>query len=179
MQRLRVADDLELDQVGLQQLARQLRGQHGVLGRVAAGGVRQNRVALAIDVVEHRSPLPIVEVDAADRDRHHRGAAGLVRRLHDLHRRILSGADDQARAQLERADAKRVVCSQPPATAVMISMRSPSTRRSVSYSRARNDALVARDRDPVRGEPSSSSSAPTVSSSGSSREFAVDRCLHA
>ena len=57
MQRLRVADHFELDQVGLEQLARELRRQHCVLGRVTAGGIRKNRIALAIDVVEQRLAL--------------------------------------------------------------------------------------------------------------------------
>ncbi len=51
-ERLRVADHLELDELADAGLAREAGRADRFLGGVAAGGVRQDRVALGIDVVE-------------------------------------------------------------------------------------------------------------------------------
>ena len=56
-QRAFVTDDLELDQVGRQRLAGQLRGEDRVTRRVTAGGVRQDLDATAVEHLdEHPRP---------------------------------------------------------------------------------------------------------------------------
>ena len=54
-QRLVVADHLELDPVGLEGLARETRGGHGVAGGEAARGVRQQHAPLALEHVDDRA----------------------------------------------------------------------------------------------------------------------------
>ncbi len=100
MKRLRVADYLELDEIGAEKFAGQLCGQNCILGRVASRRVRQNMIAVAIDIVEQGLAFGVVEADAPDRDRDHLGSAGRVGGLHHLDRGILSRADDQPRAEL-------------------------------------------------------------------------------
>ena len=54
-QRPVIADHLELDPVGLERLARELRGPDRVAGRVATGRVREDEEPEPIDHLEHRS----------------------------------------------------------------------------------------------------------------------------
>lgn len=53
-----VADDFELDEVGLQSLAREPRRAHRLVGRVTAGGVREDD-ELRVEVVEERLRLAV------------------------------------------------------------------------------------------------------------------------
>ena len=71
-QRAVVADHLELDPVGLERLARELRGDDRVAGGVAAGGVREHLDAGAVEHVEDRAARGRVE--PAQRDRAQLGA---------------------------------------------------------------------------------------------------------
>ena len=100
-QRLRVAEDLQLDERRVEQLAREARRAHRGLDVVAPGRVREDVVARAIDVVEERLALGRVQVHAPDRDRHHLGAADLQRARGLLERRVLARADEQPRTQLD------------------------------------------------------------------------------
>ena len=54
-QRALVADHLELDPVGLERLARELRGEHGVARREAAGRVGQQVDARVVEHVDERA----------------------------------------------------------------------------------------------------------------------------
>ena len=76
-QRARVADHLELHQLGREQLAAQPRGGDGILDAVTAGGVGKQREALGRDEVEQALALGRVELRAAQRDRHDLGAGRL------------------------------------------------------------------------------------------------------
>ncbi len=98
IEQLAVADHLELDPVGLQRLARELGGEHRVLGGLAARGVGQEMDVLG-DQIDQAFILA-GEADAPDRGRHHLGAAGGDRIEHELAVRIAGGAEKQTRAEL-------------------------------------------------------------------------------
>src|SRR5262249_48005264 len=100
------------------------RRPHRFVGRVAAGGVRQQHVLRRVDVVEQRFLRAIRDIHAPDGDRDHLGAGGLVRLHHDRRRGILSGADDQARRKGLIRDCEEV--HYPPPTKLTISTSSPS-----------------------------------------------------
>ena len=108
LQRVVVADHLELDPVGSEQLAGHLRGGDGLLRRAAACGVGQHAHAKLLDEVEEA--LAAVAGSrhlAAQRDRDDgrtRGCHGLA---HDLRRGIARGADQQARRHLHAIEAER------------------------------------------------------------------------
>ena len=130
-QRALVADDLELDPVGLERLAGQLRGEHGVAGRVAAGGVGQQLDAAVLEHVDERAARRRVDAPQGDGDElGTRGADGLGQRLQA---REAAGAEDQARAQRAPGDLERRVGDryllgahgQPPCMADSASTRSP------------------------------------------------------
>ena len=87
-----------LDPVGEADLAAKARGANGFVGGVAAGGVGQQKIFLGIDVVEQRF-LAAVEVDAADGDGDHLGAAGFEGARSFLEGFVFSRADDQAGAE--------------------------------------------------------------------------------
>ncbi|MNM93297.1 hypothetical protein D3C81_1056660 [compost metagenome] len=98
-QGLLVGQHFQLDQVvAIQQFAGQAAGAHGLDGVVAAGGVRQDGVAIRRDHVE-QVRLAGVLADVGTAHRHGDdfragrldGAAGLVEIL------VLAGADQQAR----------------------------------------------------------------------------------
>ena len=78
-QRLLVAEHFQLDQrMAVEQFAREAAGAHGVLGGVAAGRVRQDRVAIGRQHVEQvRLARVLADVGAADRDGDDLGAGGL------------------------------------------------------------------------------------------------------
>src|SRR5581483_5772664 len=126
----------------------------------------------AVDVVDQRLPAPLVEVHAADRDGDDLGAARLVRLLHHVERRVFPGPDEQARRELVFADAQRIGRHDglyPPATATMISRRSPSCS-GVSAWRARGTTPSFRATAvPSRCASSERKSASTVEPSGTSR----------
>ena len=104
-QRALVADHLELDPVGLQRLARELRGQHGVARGEAAGGVGQHVDALGLDDLQQRALRG--RVDAAHRDGHELALAGVDGVAERLQAREAAGAEQQARAQLAAGDDER------------------------------------------------------------------------
>src|SRR5690606_8278719 len=97
-ERALVPEDLELQKIGPERFAREPRDSHGVIRRVATGGVRKDRVARTID---HREKvlLGAREIDAANRDRDDLRARCLVTSLHDLVRGVLARADEEARAE--------------------------------------------------------------------------------
>src|SRR6202030_1612987 len=98
------ADHLELDEIGPERLARELRRQHSILCGRAAGGVRQYLVTRAVDVVDQGLPRRIVQMNPANRDGDEFGPTRLVGALHDLERRVLARSDEQARMKFVRAD---------------------------------------------------------------------------
>ena len=102
-----VADHFEFDPVGKADFAAQARGADGFVGGVAAGGVGQQEIFLGIDVVEQRF-LAAVEVDAADGDGDHLGAAGLEGARSFLEGFVFSRANDQAGAERTAGDMKGV-----------------------------------------------------------------------
>ena len=77
-----VADDLQLHPVREPRRPAQPGGADRLVGGVAAGRVRQQRVAVGVDVVEQRGAVAGVEIDAANRHRHHLGPGGVVRAAH-------------------------------------------------------------------------------------------------
>jgi hypothetical protein len=91
----RVADDLELDELGDAELAREAEGADGLVGGVAAGGVGQQAVAVAVDPAEE--VVLGLEVDAAQGHGHDLGAAGGEGGLGLGGVLELAGADDEAR----------------------------------------------------------------------------------
>ncbi len=96
---MRVAQHLELDQVvAVEELARQAQRAHGVLGAIAAGGVRQVGELRGRQRVEQARLLGVLaDVGATDRHRDDLRARGLDRgaRLGEI--LVLAGADQQAR----------------------------------------------------------------------------------
>jgi hypothetical protein len=76
IQRLLIADDFDFHPVGKPDFAPQARRADGIVGGVAAGRVRQQKIFFGIDEVKKRF-LRAVKIDAADSDRDHLGAAGL------------------------------------------------------------------------------------------------------
>ena len=106
-QRALVADDLELDPVGLERLAGQPRGDDGVAGREAAGGVGQQLDAAVLEDVDERAARRRIDAPQGDGDElGARGADGLGQRLQA---REAAGAEDQARAQRAPGDLERRV----------------------------------------------------------------------
>ena len=125
IEQLAVADDLELDPVGLERFARQLGGEHGILGGLAAGGVGQE-----MDVLGNKIDQAFVvagEADAPDRGRHHLGAARRDRVEHQLAVGIAGGAEEQARVEFAAGDDERIGHGE----------RTPKRTRMVSHPGAR------------------------------------------
>ena len=110
-QRALVGDDLELDPVGLQRLAGQLRGEHRLGGAATARGVGQRGDAEPVQQVQH--PGAALAVDAAHR---HGGQLGARRdqRLFE-HREVgrAAGAQDQPRAEAAARDREFLSVSHP------------------------------------------------------------------
>ena len=119
-----VADHLELDPVGLEGLARELRGGHRVAGGEAAGGVGQQHAPGAVEHVDERAARR--RVDPPQRDRGHLGPG----RRHGLGERVevaeAAGAHDQAGLEA-RARPISQGAHQPPCTAWRTSTRWPSS----------------------------------------------------
>ena len=107
-ERALIADDLELDHVGHAELAREAAGAHGLLGGVAARRVGQQRVALAVDRVEHVG-LAGRQVDAAERDGHDLGARAQDGLAALLDGGELAGAHEQPRLEGPAADDERIL----------------------------------------------------------------------
>ena len=97
IEQLAIADDLELDPVGVERLARQLGGEHGVLGRLAARGVGQE-VHLAAEEID-QALVVAGEADAADRGGDHLRAARGDRVEHHLTVGIAGRAEEQPRGE--------------------------------------------------------------------------------
>src|SRR5260221_231587 len=81
-------------------------GADGLVGRVAAGRVGQERVAAAVDRVEHVG-LARRQVDAAERDRDDLGARAQDGLAAELDRRVLARAHEEARLEALAADHQR------------------------------------------------------------------------
>src|SRR5690606_4540839 len=109
VERLVVADDLELDEVGLEGLAGELGGEDGLAGGVAAGRVRQEVVAARAEEPEEALAAGVPEVEAADRDRGERGAGGLQRVEHHLRARVPARPDEHAARERERPQPQHVL----------------------------------------------------------------------
>ena len=92
-----VADHLELDPVGLERLARHARRQHGVVRRVAAGGVRQQEQPELVEHLDHRARARPRRRAAARRSTISAPDAAIAS-LHHVEAAEPAGADDQARA---------------------------------------------------------------------------------
>jgi hypothetical protein len=107
-QRALVADDLQLHPVAHARRPAQPRVADRLLGRVAAGRVRQQEEPLRVEVVEDALLLRAVQVHAPHGDRHHLGARRLDGAHHLLVRAVLARADDQPRAELAPAMTRRV-----------------------------------------------------------------------
>ena len=84
--------------VGETDFAAEARGADGFIGGVAAGGIGQEEIFLGIDVVE-QGFFAAVEIDAADGNGDHLGAAGLEGAGRFLEGLVFSRADDQAGAE--------------------------------------------------------------------------------
>ena len=147
-QRAVVADDLELDPVGLERLAGELGRHDRVAGGEAAGGVRQQLDAALVEDVGERAAR--LRVDPAQRDRDELGARRADRLGERLQPLEAARAEDQARAQRAPAELERRVgdgdllgpvgpvsvamSAQPPCMADSASTRSPSLMRRSSHS---------------------------------------------
>ena len=99
-----VGDDLQLDEVGLADLAAQAGDEHGFLDGGAARGVGQHLVLAPVDVVQERLGGGVVEVEAADGDGDHLGAGSLDGGDHFLHGAVAARADDEPRVELLATD---------------------------------------------------------------------------
>ena len=99
-----VGYDLELDEVGLTDLAAEAGDEHGFLDGGAAGGVGEHLVLAPVDVVEEGLGGGVVEVEAADGHRDHLGARGFDGGDHLLHGAVAAGTDNEARVELLSAD---------------------------------------------------------------------------
>ena len=109
-QRVLVADHLELDPVGLERLARELRGEHGIARGVAAGRVRQQ-----LHAGLRRAPRPAS-----------RAAAGSTRRSATVTSSRAAGRDRLGRAARARGSRR---CRAAAASAAA-ARRSSASRRS-------------------------------------------------
>src|SRR5262249_50432473 len=95
---------------------------NGVVGGVAAGGVRQQLDAGRVDVREDRLGALRLEVVTAHRDGDEFGAGGLMALLHHLERGGLARADDEARLKGLACEREGLAVHYPPPTNVTISI---------------------------------------------------------
>ena len=130
-QRALVADDLELDPVGLERLAGEPRGQHRVARGEAAGGVRQQLDAGRVEHVDERAARR--RIDAPQRDGDELGAARLGSRRPASRgagsRRCRGSAASAARGRRSSSGSSAIGSwprGQPPCIAVRTSTRAPS-----------------------------------------------------
>src|SRR5262249_5055580 len=136
-ERARVTDHLELDHLAETSLARQVARANRLVGGVAPGGVGQERVARRVQMIEDRFTRG--QTNPAQRHRHDLRARRFVRSLHDVHRRVLSRADDQARREFLASDDQIRIAHgstslrYPPPMGLTISTRSPSRSTVASY----------------------------------------------
>src|SRR5262249_2786062 len=130
-ERLLVADDLQLDERRLPELAGQPRRADRLVGAVAAGRVGQERQRAHVDRLQNRR---LAGDDPAQRDRHHLGARardGLARLVDRL---VLPGPDDEPRAERPSGQGPRIFHLYPPPTKPTTSSWSPAARSVRSYS---------------------------------------------
>jgi hypothetical protein len=93
IEELAIADHLELDPVGLQRFTRQMRGQHRVLGGLAACGIGQEMHSAGEQIDD--ALVVAGKADPTDRRRHHLGAARGHGVEHELAVGIARGAEKQ------------------------------------------------------------------------------------
>ena len=98
--RLIVADDFQLDQLPYPRLARQAAGAHGVVGVIAARGVREDCVFLRVEIVEQVFFIRIGNIDAAHGDGDDFGAGDFDGFFRFGEVFVFSGADDEPRTEL-------------------------------------------------------------------------------
>ncbi len=84
-------------------LACQPGGADCIVGRIAAGSVRQQEIFIGIDVIEQRF-LAAVKIHSPHGHSHHVSAAGFERTGGFLKRFIFAGPDDQAGPELPASD---------------------------------------------------------------------------
>ena len=111
LQRVVVADHLELDPVRAEQLARHLRGGDRLLGRAAAGRVGHDAQAERLDQLEEALARSGPGALAAYGDGHDRGARGLDGARHHLRRGIAGRADEQPRGDLGAVKRERLAAA--------------------------------------------------------------------
>ena len=90
----------------LEQFAAEAGDANGVLGAEAAGGVRQDREPIEIEILKQRSSLRIHESFASNRDRHRAASALGQRPPHGGGVGVLAGAGDQSASQRGAAHGK-------------------------------------------------------------------------
>src|SRR5205807_10483271 len=98
VERARVADHLELDEVGAERLAGETRRAARVVRGRAARGVRQESV-LALQALEDLGARLIAELDAADRDRDELAARRREGAVHEVERGELPRAEEDPRLE--------------------------------------------------------------------------------
>jgi hypothetical protein len=94
-----VADHLELHEIGIEQLAPEASRGDGVLRRVAARRIRQDRKAILGNEIEQPLALGRVQRGASQGHRHHLRATRIGALTVLLERLVLAAADDEARAE--------------------------------------------------------------------------------
>src|SRR5437870_315303 len=149
-----------------------------VLGRVAAGGVREDREAVERQVIEEVLLGRVRDVHPPDRHRDDLRPGGLDRTPRLGEGRVLAGADDQARAILAPGEDEGVL--HPPPTKLMISTASPWRSTVAAYSArgttARFTSTAIRRGPRPSAVTRSATVAPSLSSRGSS--FTTTCTLH-
>jgi len=94
----RVGVYLELEPVRAERLARELRGENGLLRVAYARGIGQQAYLLRVDVAED-IVLRVVHLDAFERYGYHRGAAFGDRRAHQRARSEFPGSEQKPRRE--------------------------------------------------------------------------------
>src|SRR5579884_3454862 len=158
-QGLHVAETLQLDPVGtaIAKIAQQLAGQpsmaNGVLGAEAASRVRQDGVALQIEIIENVAALLVHQAFAAHGHRRYFAAAGRQAVAHQLITCVLAGAGDEPAAEGKLADDQRLI--------LRLSLRLTAAdqrnnldailcrQRLFAVPRRRHDFAIDLDRDPT------------------------------
>jgi len=100
----RVGDDLELDPIRQSHRPGKASDPDRLICGAAPSGVGKDAVTLPVDDVEDRLLLGIVEVEAPESHRHQLAPGRLQCRDHRGVVRILSGAEEESRAQLDSGD---------------------------------------------------------------------------
>ncbi len=157
-QRVLVADHLELHQVGLERLSRELRGEDGIARGEAAGGVRQQLDSRLGEHIHERAARG--RIDPAQRDRHELRAAARDRLGHQLQRGKAARAEQETRGERAPGDHELVGLSvrgccghpHPPCIAVSTSTRASAGSAERLPVRAGDDLAIDRDGDTARVE---------------------------